>query len=97
MKRVYKYPLSILDEQRLTLPAKSSVLSVCEQEGNIMLYALIEDNQPNTEEWIIRIAGTGHEIADAWIGKDFVGAVKLADDALVFHVFALMPYPHTRY
>ena len=84
MKRIFKYKLEIMDDpQEIIMPSHSRILSVIEQNGKPVLYALVEDER---EEQLlnVKIVGTGHpfEYADKW---DFVDTVKCG--AFVWHVF----------
>lgn len=91
--KIFKYKLEVTDEQIVKLPSGSRVLSVMNQNDNIVLYALVSDNEIDTEEVSIRIVGTGHDI-DFFIpaagfggGYEFLGTVSLYDGTLMFHVF----------
>ena len=59
MKRIYKYNLESTGKQTLTLPYNSQLLSVTEQYGNIVLYALVETDEINMKDVTIIIHGTG--------------------------------------
>ena len=88
MEVIYKYTLSVTDEQTLTLPEGSKILSVLEQGNKIVLYALVDVNKANTrseEDYSIVIVGTGNFINSVKT-YTFLGTVKLADGALMFHV-----------
>lgn len=91
--KIFKYPLEITDDQTIKLPHGARILSAMNQYDNIVLYALISDNEINTEEVSIRIVGTGYDI-DFFIpsavfggGYKFLGTVSLYDGKLMFHVF----------
>jgi len=91
--KIFKYKLEVTDEQIVKLPSGSRILSAMNQYDNIVLYALISDNEINTEEVSIRIVGTGYDI-DFFIpsavfggGYKFLGTVSLYDGKLMFHVF----------
>lgn len=88
MKRIYKYTLEITDAQKLKLPSGSRILSVEEQNQQIVLYAVVDTSvsESLTDDYKIFIIGTGH-CADESIHKSFIGTVKLAEGRLMFHVF----------
>lgn len=89
MKRIYKYPLPITGEVTLDMPIASELLSVKEQAGNIVAYAMVDvpdEGEPNTCRKIFRIVGTGHD-ADHLEGFRFIDTVKLMGGGLMFHVF----------
>ncbi len=43
MDRIYKYKLNLVGRQTLQLPCAANVLSVIEQHNDIMMYALVDD------------------------------------------------------
>ncbi len=86
MKRNYKYNLESTGKQTLTLPYNSQLLSVTEQYGNIVLYALVETDEISMKDVTIIIYGTGHN-ADDVDAAHFLGTVKLMNGGLMFHVF----------
>lgn len=85
MKRVYKYPLSIVDFQTLGMPADAKLLTVQAQRNQPCLWALV-DTERAQEEVTLRLVGTGHEFEDAdqW---EHLGSFQLDAGLLVFHVF----------
>ncbi len=84
--KIYKYTLAICDYQLIQLPEDAMVISVCEQYGNIVVYAIVNSQTYKTDEFEFRIHGTGHllECLDGW---SFLGTIKLAGGTLIFHVF----------
>lgn len=43
--KVYKYKLELTEEQKLELPYRAKILSVEKQQGDIVLYALVNEGQ----------------------------------------------------
>lgn len=86
MKRIYKYPLEIMDVQEVDLPKGAQILSVQAQYGIPNIWALVDDKQTKTEKVIIRIIGTGYQIPDA-NSLEYIGTVQLINGSVVFHVF----------
>ena len=84
MKRIFKYPLRITYTQELSLPIGSEILSVANQDDNIVLYALVDDSLPCTHNYQVRIYGTGDVATDE---ADFVGTVSMHNSRFMFHVF----------
>lgn len=87
---IFKYPLEITDKQTIRVPAGGIPLSVIEQRGNVVLYALVpEDNDPGvTKDLEIRIVGTGCPITfDTVNDFPFLGTVSTEDGQLIWHVF----------
>lgn len=85
MNRVLKYVLKTEDHQVVTLPAFSVILSVCNQQENIVLYVNASDSD-KTKDIDIYIHGTGHPVNQE--ASLFLGTVMLFDGCMVFHVFA---------
>ena len=89
-RTVWKYTLKGEIEQTITTPYGSRLLSAAAQKDDIVVYALVNPNTANPEEYTqetrtIIIMGTGHkERSDL---GDFLGTVSLANGALMFHVF----------
>lgn len=87
MKTIYKYALLGTTSQNLTLPDGSKILSVKEQNDKIVLYALVDNQKPETENYSIIIYGTGQPIDDVFeYGYEFLDTVKVYEK-LMFHVF----------
>jgi hypothetical protein len=82
---IYKYSLPLDDIVRIPLPFGARVLSVGEQHGQLVLWALVNPAY-KTLLTTFRIAGTGHPIVDAehW---NFIGTVQTREGSLVWHVF----------
>ena len=95
--KIYKYELNITDKQRIQVPGKHlRPLSVAEQYGKLMLWAIVSDEPPdfraNHTELEITIIGTGNPApdlrqVDTFDGMRFIGTVVMSD-GLVWHVFA---------
>jgi hypothetical protein len=49
MKKIFKYKLEAVDEQILELPRGSKILSVEEQNGDIVLYALVDSDAESSK------------------------------------------------
>ncbi len=85
MKTIYKYPLSLADEQTLLLPKDAQILSVQFQDAAIYLWALVETLNEKQERRI-RIVGTGHPLTgESNYGYEFIATVQL--HSFVWHVF----------
>lgn len=82
MRAIYKYRLAVADEQKLLL--RGRVLSVGVQGGNIMVWA-VHDDDALERKVRFSIRGTGHPLGDADV-SDFVGTVFMG--LFVWHVFA---------
>lgn len=90
MKRMFKYELTIVDEQTIDLPVSAKFLSVVEQHGEVVLYALVDDEETakRIEERRIRIVGTGHPFPD-YEECEYLGTVLQHGGTLVWHIFEI--------
>lgn len=86
MKAVYKYTLGLNEIQEISFPVGAKILSVAEQRGKIVLYALVDPDETRRIQRIVRILGTGKEITHAFC-LQFVGTVSLHGGNLMCHVF----------
>lgn len=87
MKTIWKYTLAAAGWQVVNMPAEAQILSVAEQNGEIVLYALVDPSKApeQREVWTV---GTGRPVPDAALQATFIGTVKLEGGLLMFHVFA---------
>ena len=83
MHTVWKFPLSIIDNQLVKMPTGSRLLSVQLQQGEPMLWAIVEETAQSIDRHI-KIIGTGHR-ANHVLDDAFVGTIQIG--SLVFHVF----------
>lgn len=84
MKIIYKYELSVQDDQVIEMPEGTEILSLQVQAGRPCLWALVTPYGRSTVKRKIRTHGTGHEITD-WANLVFIGTYQAPP--LVFHVF----------
>jgi len=91
-----KYVLSVTDRQVLEIPAPAQILSVIEQRGEVVLYALIDYGTESTVTKVIDIYGTGHKVPkdrSTYEGEPqtepgaFIGTVSTENGGLIWHVF----------
>lgn len=80
---IFKYPLRETDVQEVAMPQCSRLLSVGQQDGVPVLWALVNTDFPQTERRI-RIIGTGNRISSV-LGP-FIGTVQM-DSGPVWHLF----------
>lgn len=93
-KTIWKFPLRIDDSQVIDAPEGAQPLTVQLQDGDPMLWALVDPEQPRVPLRIL-MRGTGHN-ADG-LGA-YLGTFQFRDGpigGLVFHAFAEpLPYPN---
>jgi len=92
--KIFKYPLELTEEQTITLPEPAWILSVINQYGKLVLYAVAElkNNEINlltVHSKTIKIVGTGEEFPDIDI-YEFINTVSMDDGRLIWHVFVKM-------
>lgn len=83
---IYKYEIPVVDEFDLNLPLGSKILSVVEQNDNIVLYAMVIP-ELITKPVKIRVIGTGNPMPSGMSDYEFLGTVKLYEGKLMFHIF----------
>ncbi len=83
MKTIYKYSLDATGEQVIKMPKGAQVLTVQNQHGCAVLWALVEKTA-EIENRTFLVYGTGYEVTKE--GK-YIGTFQLHQGSLVFHVF----------
>lgn len=81
---IYKYPLIIQDTQTLSLPRGARPISVGQQSGIPMLWAIVVTGTDVKVGIAIQIRGTGHTL-DGLEGQ-FLGTIQMASGP-AWHVF----------
>ena len=84
MRTIWKFPIPIIDEIEVLMPAGAEVLSVGNQQEAAQVWAAVDDEMP-TNHRHFKLRGTGHPLT----GDEgrFVGSFQLAGGRLVFHLF----------
>ena len=83
MSRIYKYNLEMVDHQKIRMPLGATILSVQEQFGVLMFWAIVEERPLVFRK--IHILGTGFKF-DGSPGK-YIGTAQAQSGAYVWHVF----------
>jgi hypothetical protein len=86
MKAIYKYKLNPKDNI-LELPAASKILSVTTQKSDIVVYAVVDNEETEKVKYDFRVFGTGCGIDINIYEYEFLGTVTMMEDTFVFHVF----------
>jgi hypothetical protein len=88
MNTIHKYTLENIDQQTIEVPLPARILSVIEQNNDIILYAVVDDSEDVPKIPVdISIKGTG-DIVENGIGLyTLLGTVKLFDGKEIWHVF----------
>ena len=88
MKQIFKYPLEVDDYQEIRMPGDAVILDVQDQNRQIVLWALVDRQNPE-ESRCFRVIGTGQPMVDDG-GLVYVGSVQQWYDvggSLVWHIF----------
>lgn len=83
--KIWKFPLQVVDCQRITAPRGIKPLCVQMQNGIPCLWAVV-DQRKDTVEHEVWIHGTGHDVSPAVVDH-YVGTFQMMNGAVVFHVF----------
>jgi len=89
MKTVWKYTLSLEDEQIVKVPLGAELLSVQTQYGEVQLWALVDDAETVCVNAKIIVHGTGHP-ADDVAGMKFLGTFQGLNGAFVGHCWGIV-------
>jgi hypothetical protein len=87
MPTIWKYNLSLVDEQVIEIPASASNLTLQMQGGGPRLWALVDPTAPTVKR-TIRMFGTGHPVPDDIMA--YLGTVQ--DGPFVWHFFQDFKY-----
>ena len=87
MRKIFKYPLEVTDYQTIEIKSPAILLSAVEQNGQIVMYAIVDDLEYGIPV-DVRIIGTGNPIKEDIENYKFLGTVSLMGGRLMFHVFA---------
>lgn len=85
MQVVWKFPIDRKTLQAVQMPKGASILSVGDQSGQLMLWAMVDPSN-DIESQVIEIAGTGLELIDR-PHREFIGTVF--QWPYVWHVFKI--------
>jgi hypothetical protein len=95
MKSIFKYPLEITDEQEVMMPKWCTPLSVQMQNGQLVMWALVDTEQPIVRAYV-RVYGTGNPLPDEFYANreynHFVGTFQHGQ--FVGHVFIAGTFIH---
>lgn len=104
MKKIFKYKLQFTDLPTAELPVGAEILTVDKQrdsmenpaeENHVFIWAIIDEDEKQTETRYFRIAGTGHPLGDDFdnIKKysklNYINTMQLFDGYEVYHIFEI--------
>lgn len=85
MRKIYKFPLEVTNEQRVEMPEGSEILCVQMQHGVPCVWAVGIEGAAKVKR-TFAVYGTGHPMITRQADK-YVGTVQEHGGALVWHVF----------
>lgn len=87
MNKIYKFELTIEDEQEITMPAGSRILQTVQiQDGKVVIWAFCPMTD-NTEKVTVMTFGTGNRIPDEITNEKLIYIGTYQKEWFVGHVF----------
>jgi hypothetical protein len=83
-RKIFKYPLTIDDEIKISMPEGSEILTVQTQGERPFIWAIVDTDAPLTTRRLC-VRGAGHTFKGNE-GK-YIGTCQIDNEFLVFHVF----------
>ena len=94
MNKISKYKLENVDKQTIELHLPARILSIMEQNDDIVLYSVVDDDNSIPKIPIdILVVGTGDVLEDDISLYTFIGTVELFGGQEMWHVFYRYAYP----
>lgn len=87
MNKICQYKLENIDQQTIEIPYPAVIHSVVEQNNDIVLYAIVDDEDSQMICIDILVRGTGEVLDDDICLYVSIGTVKLFDGKEIWHVF----------
>lgn len=84
MKKIFKYPLKVEGEQKITMPEKAKILSFQFQDDTPCIWAMV-DPTAKVEARTFYILGTGHEVPPLFF-FNYIGTAQ--HNGFVWHLFS---------
>lgn len=96
MKKIFKFKLKFADRPEAILPINAEILTI-DKQGNSMepeyseptlyIWAIVDDEETQTETRRFRVSGTGHPLGDFEL--EYINTFFIFDDSQVYHVFEI--------
>jgi hypothetical protein len=87
-RTIWKYPLEIINKQKIKLPGSYKILSIKVQNGKPILYVFVNPKVQERVDVTLITYGTGHSIDTNYDNvDDYIDTYMVQDGKLVFHVF----------
>lgn len=88
MNTIWKFPIEITAEKRVSLPENASILTVQTQKGVPHIWALL-DSGAQLVDRIFAVYGTGHRLPKDMSMHKYIGTFQMSNNLLVFHLFEI--------
>lgn len=85
MKKIYKYQLTKVGENKIRMPKGTKVLTAQNQTDNIEIWAITDDTQEEEIRTFV-VIGTGTPFEDN-VRLLYISTVQVNNGALVWHIF----------
>ncbi len=86
-RRVFKYPLEMIESQEIEFTGIVDILSVAVQGDGLVLYAIVNPDDKRKAKVEVLIRGTGHDLGQDMTGYVFMDTHITHRGALVWHVW----------
>lgn len=87
MKSIWKFPMRIESHQSISMPKDAVILSVQDQFGEVMMWAIV-DTEASNEDRVFFIYGTGHKYPDTpKLKLTYITTFQQDGGNYVWHVF----------
>ena len=93
MRTIYKYQLTVSEEQVISLPNGAEFLSAQIQRDVICLWVLIDPRAIGEQDWTFYIFGTGCFFNNDPDGMDYVSTLQ-SNNGNVYHLFVESKYEY---
>jgi hypothetical protein len=88
MTKIWKYELEVTDVQTIHFPPGAQILSVGEQRGKLVLWAMVDSEAVPSDLRVFEVLGTGNPVPQQnYHIRKFLGTVQISH--FVRHVFEL--------
>jgi len=89
MKKILPYKLNLLPVEKLQLPVGAQILTILDFNGEPTLFAVVDPEQVEKEERVVKMAATGKEFDLG--GFSHIGSFPVANYGIVYHFFGDVP------
>jgi len=97
MKKIFKYKILFTDVSEVDMPVDAEILTVDKQgdslensgvENHLFIWAIVDDEEKQTEMRRFRIAGTGYPLGD--FNLKYINTVQIYGGYEIYHIFEII-------